>query len=315
MSDQVFERIAYVDHLQIDSFRPFLPPLTNPCPVSISQQFPDILSLRYQSTLSQMAVMSELQKAHWHFLDHLAKELHLAPVGEEQFWTSALYHLAKRGVDPFYEPRMYIGEWTRWLKYSMVGGAALVRCTPNNTWEVLMVKCYKPHLQDYSSTWAGGKADPTDQTLWDVCVREVQEEIGLDISGDRPKVVAVIENRKVYNAVIILDYDDPRLQHLKKKDIEIHEIVWSPLLLDMDQVRTPRRLHPSQKAKDDGIVRAKVNTKDLRMPEDFQNSYRMLQDLYRRGVFSTPAPNVDEILSKDPKEWMTERDPQHRRYE
>lgn len=257
--------------------------------------------------------MSELQKAHWFFLDVIAKELVLEAVGEEDFWTSALYHLAKRGVDPFHSPSLYIQEWNRWTKWIMVGGAAIVRCAPNGVWEVLMVKCYKRHYKEYSATWAGGKADPTDKDLWATCVREVDEEIGMDISGDRNKVVAVIINRKVHNAVIVVDYDDPRLNNLKKKDIEIHEIVWAPVLLNVDLIRAPTKVRDVEK--DDGKVREKKDSNELRMPNDFQQSFRMLQDLYHRGVFFKPSVDVDYILSQDPKEWMTKQDPQHRRYE
>lgn len=250
--------------------------------------------------------MSELQKAHWFYLDHLRQELGLSAVGEFDFFRSALYHLAMRGVDPFYDPQKYVGEWEHWTRYCMVGGAALIRLAPSGQWEVLMVKCYKTHLAELSSTWAGGKADPTDATLWETCVREVLEEIGLDLSADRHKVVAVIENRRVFNAVIPMNYNDPRLHNLTMKAVEIHEIVWSPISLNIDTVKVPRRVQGH--VADDGIMREKANPTELRMPADFQNSYRMLQDLHRQGVFEHPLPNVDEVLNQDPKEWMRQRE-------
>lgn len=252
--------------------------------------------------------MSELQKAHWFFLDHLRHEFGLSTVGEHEFWTSSLYHLAMIGIDPFISPSHYIREWEDWSRYCMVGGAALVRQAPDGNWEVLMVKCYKSQLAELSSTWAGGKADPTDATLWETCVREVIEEIGLDLTNDRSKVVAVIENRRVFNAVIPLDYDDPRLSSLTMKAFEIHEIVWSPVSLNIDDIRKPRAIQG--RVADDGVARTKENPKELRMPADFQNSYRMLQDLHHRGVFQSKLPNVDEILDQDPKEWFKK---QHRR--
>lgn len=246
--------------------------------------------------------MSELQKAHWLFLDHLCKEFGLAAAGEHEFWTSSLYHLAMIGVDPFYAPRDYIREWEDWSRYCMVGGAALVRQAPNGAWEVLMVKCYKSQLAELSSTWAGGKADPTDATLWETCVREVEEEIGLDLTNERSKVVAVIENRRVFNAVIPLDYDDPRLSALTMKAFEIHEIVWAPLSLNIDDIRKPRAVQG--RVADDGVAREKENPKELRMPADFQNSFRMLQELHRNGVFQNKKSDVDQILNQDPKEWF-----------
>lgn len=249
--------------------------------------------------------MSELQKAHWYFLDHLRQDFQLSAIGEHEFWTSCLYGLATMGVDPFYKPMKYISEWEDWSRYCMVGGAALVRQAPNGEWEVLMVKCYKTHFAELSSTWAGGKADPTDHTLWETCVREVIEEIGLDLTNDRSKVVAVIENRRVFNAVIPMDYNDPRLSSLKMKAFEIHEIVWAPLSLNIDHIQKPRML--KGRIVDDGVTKTKENPAELRMPGDFQNSFRMLQDLHRDGVFHSKLPNVDDILDQDPKEWLEKR--------
>lgn len=268
---------------------------------SSREKFPTITKLDYNSSLSRLEVMSELQKAHWHFLDHLRQEFGLGAIGEHDFWSSALYHLAMKGVDPFHAPSRYINEWEDWSRHCMVGGAAIVRQAPSGEWEVLMVKCYKSQLAELSSTWAGGKADPTDATLWETCVREVFEEIGLDLTNDRDKVVAVIENRRVFNAVIPLDYHDPRLANLTMKAFEIHEIVWSPVSLNIDEIRKPRAIEG--RVTDDGIARTKENPKELRMPWDFQQSYRMLQGLQQRGVFSQKLDNVDEILDQDPKDW------------
>jgi hypothetical protein len=270
------------------------------------EKFPSIRNLNYASDMSRLEVMSELQKAHWHFLDDLAKEFGLESVGEQAFFSSALYRIAMIGVDPFYSPSQYISEWETWTTQCMVGGAALIRFHPvASQWEVLMVKCYKPHLSELSSTWAGGKADPTDDTLWATCVREVFEEIGLDITPDRSKVVAVIENRRVFNAVIPFDYNDPRLQQLSMKAFEIQEIVWVPVSINIDEIKMPQKIHG--RIEDDGIMKAKRNPNELRMPPDFQNSFRMLQDLLRQNIIANPSPNVDQVLNQDPKQWLASR--------
>lgn len=246
--------------------------------------------------------MSALQKAHWYFLDHLAIEYHIQPIGEYPFFYSALYQLAKRGIDPFYDPKFYFDEWSFWSQKCMVGGVALVRETPDHQWEVLMVKCYKKHLAELSTTWPGGKADPTDSCLWDVVVREVLEEVGLDLSQDRSKVVDVVQNRRVFNAVIPIDYQDARLKNMKMKENEIFEMVWAPLSTDINKIRTPKRLEGP--IVDNGKTQNKINPPEMRMPADFQQSFRMLQNMHAMGRFTNPNPNAQSILDQDPKNFL-----------
>lgn len=264
------------------------------------------MELKSDSEDSRLEVMGEVQKAHWYYLDELSKEMGLESVGEVDFFKSILYRIAMKGVDPYWAPERYVREWEGWTRESMVGGAALLRFHPvSRLWEVLMVKCYKPHLAELSSTWAGGKADPTDPTLWDTCVREVFEEIGLDLTHDRSRVVAVIENRRVFNVVIPLEYDDPRLSHLTAKAVEIQEISWIPVSTNIDLIQVPRRLQGP--IVDDGLVRPKINPPEPRMPPDFQNSFRILQSLLQQDVINHPLANVNQMLNIDPKIWLKQR--------
>lgn len=247
--------------------------------------------------------MAALQRSYWHYSDILVPPRKIQAISEELFYSSLLYYIASLGTDPFHSPSFYTSEWEVWLRFGMVGGATIVRQGPNGL-EVLMVKCYKPQFSELSSTFPGGKADPTDKTLWDVMVREVQEEIQLDISTDRSSVVYVIQNKRVFNAVFVVDYHDERFSKLKMKAFEIKEIAWAPVFLDLSKIKPPAKLqHVS--TFEDGVVRNKSNPKEFRMPRDFQGSYSILQSIASSGqLFASPAENVEYLLNMSPLQYQ-----------
>jgi 8-oxo-dGTP pyrophosphatase MutT (NUDIX family) len=266
----------------------------------ILAKFPLLKDLNHQEYHSRWSFMRQMEYAHWFYTDDLIKELAdlaLKPVSAGDFFAALLQQLVVLGVHPHYSPSRYTDEWQYWQKYCKVGGVAVVRLNPTiQEWEVLMVKNNNQYFSEVSTTWPGGKADMTDTTFWQLASRELREEVSLDVTGDKDKVIAVIEGNRAVSFVLPLPFDDARFTGLKKLPSEIHSILWVPIKsLDLAAVKEPaRETRPS----DTAALLPKDDPKELRMAWEPKENFRRLQQI----DFEVKQEGIDAWLERDPRE-------------
>lgn len=245
--------------------------------------------------------MRQMENAHWYYTDDLISELPalgLKPVAAGDFFAALMQALvsSEAKLNPYYSPQRYTDEWQYWQKYCRVGGMAVVRMNEETKeYETLMVKNLNKWFSELCTTWPGGKAELGDTSFWQLAVREAKEEVGLDLSGDRSKVVAVLEGNRATQVVLVLPHDDSRLSELKKQDTEVHSIVWVPIAsLDLATIKDPAR---ETRPNDTGVILPKDDPKDLRMPWEVRELFKKLQSL----SFDAPtAEGFDTLLDQDP---------------
>jgi 8-oxo-dGTP pyrophosphatase MutT (NUDIX family) len=241
-----------------------------------------------------------MEYAHWFFTDNLIVELPdlaLKPVAAGDFFAALLHQLVSLGVCPHYSPARYTDEWQYWQKNCKVGGVAIVRLNAAiNEWEVLMVKNINNWFSELSTTWPAGKAELEDETFWQLATRELREEVALDVSGDKSKVVAVIEGNRAISFVLPLPFDDARFANLKKQDVEIHSIIWVPIKsLDLSTVKEPAR---ETRVNDSAVIHPKDDPKELRMAWEPKENFKRLQQI----EFETKQEGLEAWLDRDPRE-------------
>src|SRR6266550_2471933 len=229
--------------------------------------------------------MQNMEKAHWYYTDDLIPELHdlnLKPVEECEFYKSLLHVLVKLNVHPYYSPDRYMDEWQYWQKNCRVGSVAIVRQNPYTMqWETLVVKNYNKWFYQLNTTWPGGKADITDTTLWELATRELKEELDLDVTADKAKVVNVIYGQRATSFVLPLAYDDIRLTRLVKQNVEIHSFLWIPLSPDAIEVRLPTK---ERRDNTKGVQLVKENPPYLCMAWEMKEAFEKLRKI---GSFET----------------------------
>lgn len=251
--------------------------------------------------------MRQMENAHWYFTDDLPTELPslgLKPVAAADFFAALLHHLVPLGVNPHYSPQRYTDEWQFWQKYCRVGGIALVRLNAStSSWEVLLAKNINTWFSELSTTWPGGKAELTDTTFWGLASRELKEEVGFEVTdADKARVVAVIEGTRALSFVIPIAFDDARIATMQKASKEIHSIIWAPVQMDMTNVKEPAR---ETRSNGEGVLLTKEDPADLRMPYEFKENFKKLQQIN----FETKQEGIDAWLDKDPRVFVSP--PQH----
>jgi hypothetical protein len=238
-----------------------------------------------------------MERAHWHYTDDLSvelKDLGLKPVDAKDFFAAMLHQVIPLGVVPYYSPAKYTDEWQHWQKYCRVGGIALVRQEPQSKeWEVLMVKNKNNWFSELSTSWPGGKAELSDATFWDLASREIKKEVSIDVTGDKSKVVAVIEGNRAISFVIPIAYDDPRLSNIAIDEKEIHSYLWVKLSLDLSKIK-----EPAKETRENVQSLPKEDPADLRMAWEVRENFRKLQLI---TSFDSPQEGLADFLERDPR--------------
>lgn len=160
-----------------------------------------------------------------------------------------------------------------------------------------MVKNVNKWFAELSTTWPGGKAELEDTSFWSLAVREMKQEASLDLTGDREKVVAVLEGNRATQVVIVLDHNDSRFSSLKPKENDIHSVFWVPISqLDLTTVKEPaKESRPADPST--GAAPAKEDPKELRMPWEVKELFKKLQ-----GVdFEQRQEGIEFALDLDPR--------------
>lgn len=110
--------------------------------------------------------------------------------------------------------------------------AAILRDSPEGA-EVLLIRRAEHELDPWSGHMAlpGGHGDPEDASLVDTAVREISEEVGLDLLGHAqllgslPELVAVPKQLTIFPLVFAL----PPGQEPEANPNEVAEVVWATL--------------------------------------------------------------------------------------
>lgn len=142
-----------------------------------------------------------------------------------------------------------------------------------------MVKNVNKWFAELSTTWPGSKAELEDNSFWALAVREMKVETGLDLSGDRTRVAAVLEGNRATQVVVVLDANDSRFATMKPKDGDIHSIFWVPISqLDLTTVKEPaKETRPADAST--GASPAKEDPKEFRMPWEVKELFKKLQSV------------------------------------
>lgn len=267
-----------------------------------SEKFPALKKLEYTDRNSRWHFMHQAEQAHWYYTDDLPQllpDLYLPPIRNVDFFAALIQSLVVAyNLHPHYSPLRYKDEWQYWQKNCRVGSIALVRQHPETrVWENLLVKNNNPWFYQLNSTWPGGKAELNDVTFWDLACREMKEELSLDVSGDKSRVIGVIEGDRAISFVLPIAYDDPRLSALIEQKKEIHSYFWTPVDMDIHTVKLPAKEYRDTST---SVQHPKEDPPYICMAWSMKESFKKLQHI---DSFETKQDQdaIDQWLERDPR--------------
>lgn len=160
-----------------------------------------------------------------------------------------------------------------------------------------MVKNMNKWFAELSTVWPAGKAELEDGSFWNLALREMKNETGLDLTGERSRVVSVLEGNRATQIVVVLDHNDARFATMKPKEGEIHSVFWVPVSqLELTTVKEPaKETRPADPAT--GAAPAKEDPKDLRMPWEVKELFKKLQSV----DFTQRQEGLEISLDLDPR--------------